>query len=124
MAPELALAAKRTPRSGSSREVPTEADRGAVSEMGRFGQPSTPTLTLPDVMSARQTAYWPPRRKPLVPSMGSRAQILPWGPPELLPASMAWSICASLEIGPPSSRSEVWSVKLVLFTRSQIWLER
>lgn len=117
VAPELAAAAKRTPR---GKEESVEAERGAVSEIGRFGQPSTPTLTTPETMRARQTAYWPPRRKPLVPSMGSRAQIRPWGPPALLPASMASSICDSVSMGPPSSSSEVGSLKWVVWTRDQI----
>ena len=105
VAPEPAMAPKRTPRP-APLESPMSADRGAALSMGRLGQPSTPTLTSPSEIKARQTAYWPPRRKPIVPSMGSRAHILPWAPPALLPASMAWCICSSLWIGPPSSLSE------------------
>ncbi len=118
------MAPKRTPRPAPLEGSPMSADRGAELEMGRFGQPRTPTLTAPSEIKARQTAYWPPRRKPRVPSMGSKAHILPWAPPALLPASMARCICSSLGIGPPSSVSEAWSSKLVFFTRSQIWLER
>jgi hypothetical protein len=39
--------------------------------MGRFGHPITPTWTTLSTMSARQTAYCSPRKKPLVPSIGS-----------------------------------------------------
>ena len=119
VAPESATAAKRTPRDEECGE-PMEADRGAVSEMGRLGQPSTPTLTTPETIKARQTAYWPPRRNPLVPSMGSRAQMRPWGPPGLLPKSMARCIWDSESMGPPRSWSEVGSVRRVVRTRDQI----
>ena len=122
VAPDEAMAEKRTPR--RSLEEEEEDVRGAVSETGRLGQARTPRVTVPFSMSARQTAYCSPRRKPFVPSMGSRAQMRPCGPPALLPLSMAWSIASSLGIGPPRSLSEVASSNLVVRTRSQIWRER
>lgn len=81
---------------------------GSCSDAGRFGQPITLTLTSLSSMSARQTVYCSPRRKPLVPSIGSRVHIptvcsvtqsthaadimmhlRPLGPPGWLPRSMA-----------------------------------
>lgn len=47
---------------------------GLVMSTGRLGHPMTPTTTSPSTKSPRQTAYCPPRRNPLVPSMGSSAQ--------------------------------------------------
>ncbi len=43
---------------------------------GRFGQPRTPTRILPRTIRASEIAYCCPRRKPLVPSRGSRVQNL------------------------------------------------
>ncbi|KAM6492354.1 hypothetical protein JOM56_012078 [Amanita muscaria] len=42
---------------------------------GKLGHPMTPTLTCASTMRARQTAYCSPRKKPLVPSMGSIVHI-------------------------------------------------
>jgi hypothetical protein len=65
MAPAPLAVEKRTPRSPS----------GLAGSTGRLGHPIAPTTTSPSTIKARQTAYWPPRRNPLVPSMGSRAQM-------------------------------------------------
>ena len=48
---------------------------------GRFGQPRAPTTTRPRSTSASAMAYCWPRRKPLVPSTGSRTQWRPSDPP-------------------------------------------
>ena len=118
VAPWPSKALKRTPR--SSLLVPMSAVMGAESSIGRLGQLKTPTLTSPSTMRARQTAYWPPRRKPLVPSMGSRAHIRPLSPPALLPASMAVSMASMSGIAPPNSFSDAGSLTLFSFTRVKI----
>ena len=47
----------------------------------RLGQPSTPRTTSPSSTRASAMAYWPPRRKPLVPSTGSSVHQRPVAPP-------------------------------------------
>lgn len=63
-APWPLTAMKRTPRS----------DLSSLKSTGRLGHPVTPTTTSPSTRRPRQTAYCPPRRNPLVPSIGSSAQ--------------------------------------------------
>lgn len=122
MAPWPRTADIKTPfPSASVWFSPASEARGAESSMGRLGQPRMPTLTSPSTIKARQTAYCPPRRKPLVPSIGSKAQILPDLPPELLPLSMASNISSSPLIGPPKSSSDAASVKRDSWTREKIW---
>jgi hypothetical protein len=48
---------------------------GSAGSRGRFGHPRAPTWTFPSTISARQTAYCAPLRKPFVPSIGSSAHI-------------------------------------------------
>lgn len=88
VAPLDFIAEKRTPRpsiDGGEEEDDGGDGRGAAGSVGRFGHPSTPTFTPPSSISARQTAYWPPRRKPFVPSTGSMAHTRPSRPPSALP---------------------------------------
>jgi len=56
-----------------NRRVP-RADDGSLNAIGKFGHARTPSFTCPPMISARQIAYWPPRRNPLVPSIGSSVQ--------------------------------------------------
>lgn len=58
----------------AERRIPFSPS-GCEGSTGRLGQPRAPTLTVPSTMRARQTAYWSPRRKPFVPSIGSSAHI-------------------------------------------------
>ena len=50
--------------------TPCPAD-GSEGETGRLGHPKMPNWTTESTINARQIAYCPPRRKPLVPSIGS-----------------------------------------------------
>lgn len=50
--------------------TPRPAD-GLEGEIGRLGHPNTPNWTTESTISARQIAYCSPRKKPLVPSIGS-----------------------------------------------------
>lgn len=64
-APCPLTAIKRHPLSSPAPAPPT----------GRFGQPITPTCTTLSTINAKQTAYYSPRKNPLVPSIGSSVHI-------------------------------------------------
>ena len=81
-APESAHAANgfssgswNAPCPRTATKMHPRAPDGSAAETGRFGQPMTPSWTRASTRRARQTAYCSPRRKPFVPSMGSRVHI-------------------------------------------------
>mmetsp|Transcript_3554 Transcript_3554/g.11565 ORF Transcript_3554/g.11565 Transcript_3554/m.11565 type:complete len:280 (+) Transcript_3554:408-1247(+) len=83
----------------ATRMRPRSDVSGCARSCGRLGQPRTPRIGSPSSSSARQTAYCSPRRKPLVPSMGSRHHRRPAGPPSSAPRSMAAQICSAVREG-------------------------
>ncbi|EZF20516.1 hypothetical protein H112_05195 [Trichophyton rubrum D6] len=122
--PAPLIVPKSTPVSMPSEpDWPTVGVR-AASETGKLGHPIAPTLRSPSTIRPRQTAYCSPRRKPFVPSMGSRAHVLPLGPPALFPLSRVSRKTSSLAIWPPTSQSLSVSLRRVSLTSSQIWLLR
>ena len=60
------------PRTASTTE-PGPCISGIVASR-RLGHPNTPIWTTPSSTNANATAYWSPRRKPFVPSIGSSTQ--------------------------------------------------
>ena len=87
-----------------------------------WDSPARPGRTSPSSTSASAIAYWPPRRKPLVPSTGSSVHHRPRGPPVPAQRASARSAAASSMPGRTRASCSPSAARIAAGAPSRTWL--
>mmetsp|Transcript_34379 Transcript_34379/g.47625 ORF Transcript_34379/g.47625 Transcript_34379/m.47625 type:complete len:205 (-) Transcript_34379:13-627(-) len=116
-APPPCWAAKQTPRLDMSTHPADVPSSGESALRGILGQPNTPTTTSPSSIKPKHTAYCLPATKPRVPSIGSKTQCRPLGPPGEAPKSIRLMTSSSDRVQAGSSSLTISFTNCVIRAR-------